>query len=159
MTILVDWEKSADVNKDELIRFSKENKLEDQGAIDEPHGGMTAPRLVELSDGYFGGEITARNIYDDDPLEILDDQLDNGHRALVAVRYTSVDKIVENAPYSGVHFVVICGYEEKDGKRSYYYADPYFGDGGDTLLKVSGEKLENSMEQVDSEPKTLIVLE
>ena len=158
VTILIDWEKQTDTSKDDLIRYSKEHDLEDQGAIDKPHGGMTAPRLIELTDGYYKGEITAKNIYNDKPLQTLDEQIDSGHRALVAVRYTWNDLIVADNPYSGVHFVIVCGYEDEEKGRSYYYADPYYGNGGHSLLKVSANKLENSMKQVNSEPKTLIVL-
>lgn len=155
VAILLDWEKQTDTAKDELITYSKDNDLEDQGAIDQPHGGMTAPRLIELADGFYGGDISLENIYDDDPLHIIDENLEAGHRALVAVRYTN--RIVTDYPYAGVHFVVICGHADTGDGTIYYYADPYYGDGGHSLMEVSAETLERSMEQVDSEPKTLIV--
>lgn len=158
MTILVNWEKQTNTTKDELIKYSKKHDLEDQGAIDEPHGGMTAPKLIELANGYYEGDIVSANIYSDDPLSTIDEKIDSGHRSLVAVRYTKGEIVADTEP-SGVHFVIICGYEDTAKGRVYYYADPYYGDGGHSLLKVSSKTLAKSMKQVKSEPRTLIVLE
>lgn len=59
---------------------------------------------------------------------------------------------------SGTHFVVICGYETINGTLYFYYADPMFGNGGQSLKKVKASTLDTSMKIVTKEPKTLIVL-
>lgn len=153
-TILVNSEKGTSWNKDTLIQYSEKYKLNDQGSL-RNGGGMSAPKILQLINGYSNGKYTAKNIYARNTTEILKKQIDNNHRAIVVVQYSS--EIVMHY-VSATHFVVICGYEYINGQLYFYYADPYYGNGTRSLLKVSAETLNNSMNMVNKEPKAIIVL-
>lgn len=159
-TILMNSEKNMDWNKDDLLVYTENHKLNDQGSLRYGGGGMTANRIVELIDGYSEGQYSVENIYGDKPCDIILKQLKSGHRCLVAVRYVSdiVGWDRYNGRLSGTHFVVVCGYETVDGVTKFIYADPYYGDGGRSLKRVDKDLLTRSMNLVNTEPKTLIVL-
>lgn len=154
VAILVNSEKNQSWSKDSLILFSEKNSLNDQGSL-RGGGGMTAPKLLSLIKMYSGGKYTAKNIYSSNSTSTLKKQIDNGHRAIVVVQYTSTIVTHYN---SGTHFVVICGYEYIDNVLYFYYADPYYGNGGRSLRRVSASVLSKSMGMVVKEPKALIVL-
>ena len=153
-SILINSEKNQSYNKDDLILFSEKNYLNDQGSL-RGGGGMTAPKLLELIKGYSKGKYSARNIYDSNCASVLKKQIDSGHRAIVVVQYTS--SIVTHYS-SGTHYVVVCGYEYINGTLYFYYADPYYGNGGRSLLRVSASILQSSINMVVREPKAIIVL-
>ena len=154
-TMLVNYQLGMNWTKDELITFCEQNKLNDQGSL-ESGGGITAPNLVKLINSYSGETITARNVYGDDSTSILKWLIDNGQRSIVVTSYRSY-KIVTQ-PDSPAHFVVICGYEYIDGELYFYYADPYFGNGGKSLMKVSAKTLATSMNYVTNEPRCIITV-
>ena len=154
VSILINSEKNESYNKDDLILFSEKNALNDQGSL-RTGGGMTAPKLLELIKRYSNGKYSAKNIYGSDCSSILKKQIDGGHRAIVVVQYTS--SIVTHYS-SGTHYVVVCGYEYINGTLYFYYADPYYGNGGRSLLRVSASTLQTSMNMVIKEPKAIIVL-
>lgn len=62
VAILLNSEKNAGWDKDNLITYSEKHKLNDQGSL-RKGGGMTAPKLLELISGYSNKKYTAKNIY------------------------------------------------------------------------------------------------
>ena len=157
VAILVNSEKGISWSKDELIRYSERHCLNDQGSL-RGGGGMTAPRLLELIKDYSGGQYTAKNkysYYSSYPVGGIKNEIDAGHRCLVVVQYTSS---IVTYRGSSTHFVVVCGYEYINGLLYFYYADPYYGNGGASLKRVSAYTLNTSMSIVNIEPRTLIVL-
>ena len=154
VSILVNSEKNELWNKDDLILYSERNWLNDQGSL-RSGGGMTSPKLIQLICNYSRGKYSCRNIYGYNPAAILKRQIDNGHRAIVVVQYTS--QIVTHYA-SGTHFIVICGYEYIGNNLYFYYADPYYGNGGRSLIRVSASLLTTSMNMVTREPRTILVL-
>ncbi|MBR1393247.1 MAG: fibronectin type III domain-containing protein [Ruminococcus sp.] len=163
-TILCNWQVGAGWNKDNLITYTVNHWLCDQGDVRYRGGGMTAPKLITLINGYSGGKYTARNLYGTGiNTQVLKDQIDKGNRCLVVVRYKSFGNIV--ASYSGgTHFVVVCGYEYINGTLYFYYADPFYGSFGSqyssTLCRVSGYTLSTAMEYSRSkEPACIITVQ
>lgn len=154
VAILVNSEKNELWNKDNLILYSERNYLNNQGSL-RSGGGMTAPKLLELIKGFSNSKYTGKNIYSNNCANILKKQIDSNHRAIVVVQYTSTIVTHYN---SGTHFVVVCGYEYINGQLYFYYADPYYGNGGRSLLRISASTLQRSMSMVTREPRTLIVL-
>ncbi len=154
-TILLNSEKKADVQKDELVRTAKRKHLEDQGSVTKNGGGMTSPKLIKLINcfGY-----TAKNLYKSSvkPSKIIKKQIDSGKRCLILVKYSG-----GIMPDSGAaHFVVVCGYKKIGGKLYFYYADPYYNFcGGRSILSVSSSLLNSSISRKFSEPNTILVLE
>jgi len=156
VAMLTTWQAGTVWNKDDLILYSEEHKLNDQGSLRKA-GGMTAPMMLQLISGYSNGEITASNIYGSgNTVDVLKAQIDSGNRAIVVCQYTN--SIVTHYN-SGTHFVVVCGYEEVDGELFFYYADPYYSYGGDTLRMISSKVLAASMDMVKIEPRCIIVLD
>lgn len=153
--ILVNGQKHEKWNKDDLILYTEKMRLNDQGSL-RGGGGVTAPNMLKLINGYSNGKYTAKNIYASDPASILKKQIDSGNRAIVVVQYTSY--IVTHYA-SGTHFVVICGYETIDGRLYFYYADPYYGGGPRSLLRVDAGTLAASMNMVSIEPRCIITLD
>ncbi len=154
VVILLNSEKHTNWNKDSLILFSEFNNLNDQGSL-RKGGGMTDAMLIKLIKMYSGGNYSASNIYDSNSTELLKEQIDNGHRAIVVLQYSG--GIVTHYS-SKTHFVVICGYEYINNELFFYYADPYYGDGGDSIKIAPAALISESMGMVVKEPKTLIVL-
>ena len=155
VAILADWEKGAGWNKDDLIRYSEQNYLNDQGSL-RAGGGMTAPKLLKLISGYSGGTLSASNIYGSgDNTQVLKNLIDSGKRAIIVCQYTSY---VVTHYSSGTHFIVICGYETIDGVLYFYYADPYYAAGGRSLLRVAASTLSASMSMVAREPRCIVVM-
>ena len=154
-TMLVNYQLGMKWTKDELIQFCEQNQLNDQGSLTSG-GGITATNLVKLIESYSGGTISASNIYGDDSAAILKGLIDNGQRSIVVASYRS-GKIVAQ-PDSPAHFVVICGYEYIGGELYFYYADPYFGNGGRSLKRVSAQTLAASMNYVTKEPRCIITV-
>lgn len=156
VAILADWQKGVSWNKDNLILYSEKNYLNDQGSL-RGGGGMTAPMMLKLISGYSGGKLTARNIYGSGKTaQTLKEQIDKGNRSIIVCQYTNT---VVTHYYSGTHFVVVCGYEYINGVLYFYYADPYYGAGGRSLLTVRADTLAASMDMVVREPKCIIVMD
>lgn len=155
--ILVDWEKGEKTDKDELIKFTQEKELADQGSVVSRSGGMTSDKVIELISLFYEGKYNAVNVYNDTPAAKLAELIDTGHRALISVRYTG--KVVEDWPTALVHFVIVCGYEDTEDGRYFYYADPFYGDGGRSLTRSSASLIETSMKNVKDEPQTILILE
>lgn len=157
--ILVNWQLNEDWSKDDLIRFCERNGLNDQGSL-RGGGGMTAPRLIELIDRFSGGVYKATNIYGEggvgNTAGKLKDCIDRSKRALVVVQYTS-QPVTHYS--SGTHFIVVCGYEYIDGALYFYYADPYYGNGNRSLLRIHSSTLAASMDMVAREPRCMIIAE
>ena len=165
--ILVNSEKGTNWSKDDLINYSHNHYLVDQGyngSLLTAGSGMTARKVVNLINGYSGGKYTARNIYSSRPnTQVLKEQIDNGKRAIVVCRYTGFGSIVSSYN-AGTHFVVICGYEYINGVLYFYYADPFYGTVNSqfsaTLLRVGGNTLSNAMEYCwNKEPRCIITLD
>ena len=154
--ILANYQLGMKWTKDELITFCEQNKLNDQGSLTSG-GGITAPNLMKLIESYSGGTVKANNVYGADPTYILKGLIDSGERSIVVSSYRS-GKIVAQ-PDSPAHFVVICGYEYIGGELYFYYADPYFAGGGRSLMRVSAQTLESSMNLVTKEPRCIITVE
>ena len=154
-TILANYQLGMKWTKDELITYCEQNKLNDQGSLTSG-GGITAPNLMKLIESYSGGTVKASNLYGNDPISILKDLIDNAERSIVVSSYRS-GRIVAQ-PDSPAHFVVICGYEYIGGELYFYYADPYFGNGGRSLMRVSAQTLAASMELVTKEPSCIITI-
>ena len=154
-TMLVNYQLGMKWTKDELIQFCEQNHLNDQGSLTSG-GGITATNLVKLIESYSGGTISASNIYGDDSAAILKGLVDNGQRSIVVASYRSGNIVAQ--PDSPAHFVVICGYEYIDGELYFYYADPYFGNGGRSLMRVSAQTLAASMNYVTKEPRCIITV-
>lgn len=152
--ILVNSQLGASWDKDDLIIYSENHSLNDQGSL-RSGGGMTAPNLIRLINQYSVGAYTAKNIYNSNPTDILKKQIDGGNRSIVVVQYTSTIVTHYN---SGTHFVVICGYEYINGSLYFYYADPYYGNGPRSLYRVSASDLEKSMSMVVREPRCIITV-
>lgn len=153
--ILLNSEKKEKLNKDDLIRYTKNKKLNDQGSLTKRVGGMTSPKLIKLIKAY---GYNASNIYDDSvkSSSIIKKQIDSGKRVIALVKYSGGIKRSKGA----AHFVVVCGYKYIDGKLYFYYADPFYTSGeGRSLLKVSASTLNKSMSRKFSEPNTILVLE
>ena len=155
-TILANYQLGTKWTKDELITFCEQNNLNDQGSLTNG-GGITAPNLMKLIESYSGGTVRASNLYGADPTAILKDLIDNAERSIVVSSYRS-GRIVAQKD-SPAHFVVICGYEYIGGELYFYYADPYFGNGGRSLMRVSAQTLAASMELVTKEPRCIITVE
>lgn len=154
-TMLVNSEKGANWDKDDLILYSEKHKLNDQGSL-RTNGGMTAPNLVNLINNYLGGKYNARNIYNYNVAQTLKNQIDNNHRAIVVAQYSSS---IVTYYGSATHFVLITGYEYINGQLYFYYGDPYFGNGYQPLKSVSASTLETSVNMVNIEPRAIIVLD
>ncbi|MCD8095384.1 MAG: C39 family peptidase [Ruminococcus sp.] len=156
IAILVNSEKGESWDKDELIRYSQKHDLDDQGSL-LGGGGMTAPKLLELVEGYSDGKYSAENVYDstDDKIGGIISQLDSSHRVLAVVCYKNRTILRSGGRR---HFIVICGYEAIGSTLYFYYADPYYGNGASGLKAISASLLEASMKNVDDEPRTMIVL-
>ena len=154
-TILANYQLGLKWTKDELITYCEQNKLNDQGSLTSG-GGITAPNLMKLIESYSGATVKASNLYGNDPISILKDLIDNAERSIVVSSYRS-GRIVAQ-PDSPAHFVVICGYEYIGGELYFYYADPYFGNGGRSLMRVSAQTLAASMELVTKEPRCIITI-
>lgn len=154
--ILANYQLGMKWTKDELITFCEQNDLNDQGSLTSG-GGITAPNLMKLIESYSGGTVKANNFYGADPISILKGLIDSGERSIVVSSYRS-GKIVAQ-PDSPAHFVVICGYEYIGGELYFYYADPYFANGGRSLMRVSAQTLESSMNLVTKEPRCIITVE
>lgn len=155
VAILATWQAGTPWNKDELILYAEKNSLNDQGSLRKA-GGMTAPMMLKLISGYSGGKLTALNIYGTgSTADVLKAQIDKGNRSIIVCQYTS--KVVTHYN-SGTHFVVVCGYEYSDGELYFYYADPYYSNGGRSLLMVKASTLAASMDMVKREPRCIIVL-
>ena len=154
-TILANYQLGLKWTKDELITYCEQNKLNDQGSLTSG-GGITAPNLMKLIESYSGGTVSASNLYGNDPISILKDLIDNAERSIVVSSYRS-GRIVAQKD-SPAHFVVICGYEYIGGELYFYYADPYFGNGGRSLMRVSAQTLAASMELVTKEPRCIITI-
>lgn len=158
-TILVNAQKGAGWNKDNLILYSEQHGLNDQGSL-RGGGGMTAPRVVELINWYSNGYYNARNIYDSSKnmATVLKEQIDSGKRALICVRYYSS---ISTSWSAGTHFVVVCGYEYRNGSLYFYYSDPYYTGNYDRgLLLESANVIATSMYRVcTKEPWACIVLD
>ena len=155
-TILANYQLGMKWTKDEMIVFCEQNKLNDQGSLTSG-GGITAPNLVKLIESYSGGTVKASNVYSADPISVLKGLIDSGKRSIVVSSYRS-GKIVAQKD-SPAHFVVICGYEYIGGELYFYYADPYFADGGRSLMRVSADTLAASMNYVTKEPRCIITVE
>lgn len=155
-TILANYQLGMKWTKDEMIVFCEQNKLNDQGSLTSG-GGITAPNLVKLIESYSGGTVKASNVYGADPISVLKGLIDSGKRSIVVSSYRS-GKIVAQ-PDSPAHFVVICGYEYIGGELYFYYADPYFANGGRSLMRVSADTLAASMNYVTKEPRCIITVE
>ena len=154
-TILANYQLGMKWTKDELITYCEQNKLNDQGSLTNG-GGITAPNLMKLIESYSGGTVKASNLYGADPTSILKSLIDSGERSIVVSSYRS-GRIVAQKD-SPAHFVVICGYEYIGGELYFYYADPYFGNGGRSLMRVSAQTLAASMELVTKEPRCIITI-
>ena len=152
--ILTNYQLGTSWAKDDLILYCEKNKLNDQGSL-RAGGGITAPNLIKMIQGYSGGKITASNVYGSDPATILKRLVDKGERSIVVVQYTS--SIVTHYN-SGTHFVVICGYEYIGGALYFYYADPYYSYNGRSLLRVNASTLAASMNMVVREPRCIITV-
>ena len=155
-TILANYQLGMKWTKDELITYCEQKKLNDQGSLTSG-GGITAPNLMKLIESYSGGTVKASNVYGADPTSILKGLIDNGQRSIVVSSYRS-GRIVAQKD-SPAHFVVICGYEYIGGELYFYYADPYFGNGGRSLMRVSAQTLAASMNYVTKEPRCIITVE
>ena len=155
-TILANYQLGMKWTKDEMIVFCEQNKLNDQGSLTSG-GGITAPNLVKLIESYSGGTVKASNVYGADPISVLKGLIDSGKRSIVVSSYRS-GKIVAQ-PDSPAHFVVICGYEYIGGELYFYYADPYFANGGRSLMRVCADTLAASMNYVTKEPRCIITVE
>jgi hypothetical protein len=154
-TILANYQLGMKWTKDEVIVFCEQNDLNDQGSLTSG-GGITAPNLMKLIESYSGGTVKANNFYGADPISILKDLIDNAERSIVVSSYRSGRIVAQkNSP---AHFVVICGYEYIGGELYFYYADPYFGNGGRSLMRVSAQTLAASMNYVTKEPKCIITV-
>lgn len=154
-TILANYQLGMKWTKDELITYCEQNKLNDQGSLTNG-GGITAPNLMKLIESYSGGTVKASDHYGADSAAILKSLIDSGERSIVVSSYRS-GRIVAQ-PDSPAHFVVICGYEYIGGELYFYYADPYFGNGGRSLMRVSAQTLAASMELVTKEPRCIITI-
>lgn len=155
VAILCNWQKNAVWNKDDLIEYSEKHALNDQGSL-RGKGGMTAPKMIKLINGYSDGKFSAKNIYGSGSTSsVLKKQIDSKKRAIVVVQYTSYP-VTHYA--SGTHFLVICGYEYIDGSLYFYYADPYYGGGERSLLRIRSDTLATSMNMVAIEPRCIIVV-
>ena len=152
--ILVNSQKKENWNKDSLILYSENHGLNDQGSL-RYGGGMTAPKLLNLINGFSGGKYKASNIYGSDPVSILKNQIDKGNRAIVNVQYTSY---IVTHYQSGVHFIVICGYEYINGVLYFYYADPFYGNGPRSLGLINAGTLAASLNMIKQEPRCIITL-
>ena len=152
-TILVNGQLGLSWNKDDLLVYCERNRLNDQGSL-RYRGGITAPKLIRAINGFSGGKVKAQNLYGRDPASIVKKQLDSGKRSLVVVRYTSYITVGRG----GTHFVVVCGYEYIGGVLYFYYADPFYGQGGRSLLRVPASTLAYSMNTVCIEPRCIITV-
>ena len=152
-TILVNSQLGLSWNKDDLLVYCERNRLNDQGSL-RYGGGITAPKLIRAINGFSGGKVKAQNLYGRDPASIVKKQLDSGKRSLVVVRYTSYITVGRG----GTHFVVVCGYEYIGGVLYFYYADPFYGQGGRSLLRVPASTLAYSMNTVYIEPRCIITV-
>ena len=153
-TILVNSQLGLNWNKDDLLLHCERNRLNDQGSL-RYGGGITAPRLMTAINGFSKGKVKVQNVYGRDPSTILKKQIDAGNRSIVVVQYTSY--IVTHYS-SGTHFVVICGYEYINGVLYFYYADPFYGQGGRSLLRVRASTLAYSMNMVVIEPRCILTV-
>lgn len=152
-TILVNSQLGLSWNKDDLLVYCERNRLNDQGSL-RYCGGITAPKLIRAINGFSGGKVKAQNLFGRDPASIVKKQLDSGKRSLVVVRYTSYITVGRG----GTHFVVVCGYEYIGGVLYFYYADPFYGQGGRSLLRVPASTLAYSMNTVYIEPRCIITV-
>ena len=152
-TILVNGQLGLSWNKDDLLVYCERNRLNDQGSL-RYRGGITAPKLIRAINGFSGGKVKAQNLYGRDPASIVKKQLDSGKRSLVVVRYTSYITVGRG----GTHFVVVCGYEYIGGVLYFYYADPFYGQGGRSLLRIPASTLAYSMNTVYIEPRCIITV-
>ena len=152
--ILVNWQKGAGWSKDDLIVYAENRGLNDQGSL-RGGGGITAPNLIKLINQFSGGLYNAVNVYGGDTASNLKSKIDSGSRAIVVVQYTSYIVTHYN---SGTHFVVVCGYEYIDGTLYFYYADPYYGNGPRSLLRIDAATLAASMDMVTREPRCIIIV-
>jgi len=155
--ILVDWQKGEKTTKDELIRYAESHGLDNQGKLTSQTGGMSSDKVIELINSFYGGLYKAQNVYNDLPVAKLTDLINNGHIAMISIKYTG--QIVDKAPNALVHFVVVCGYEEFDDGKYFYYVDPFYGNGGRSVFKVKASLIEDSMKNVTNEPATMIIVE
>lgn len=155
--IMVDWEKGEKTTKDELITYTRQHELDNQGSVTSQSGGMTSDKVIELINTFYEGKYVAKNVYNDLPTAKLTELINTGHRALISVRYTG--KVVEDWPTALVHFVIVCAYEDADDGRYFYYADPFYGQGGRSLTRSSASLIETSMKNVKDEPQTIMILE
>ena len=151
--ILVNSQLGLNWDKDQLLLYCERNRLNDQGSL-RYQGGITAPKLIQAINGFSGGKVKAQNVFGSDPASIVKKQLDSGKRSIVVVRYTSYITIGQG----GTHFVVVCGYENIGGVLYFYYADPFYGQGGRSLLRVPASTLAYSMNTVYIEPRCIITV-
>ena len=153
--ILVDYQLGTKWAKDDLIVYCESNKLNDQGNL-RTNGGITAPNLMKLIEGYSGGKVKASNVYSSDTSTKLRGLVDKGERSIVVLFSRNGTIIADSTAQT--HFVVICGYEYIGGALYFYYADPYFGNGGRSLMRVSAQTLAASMNYVTKEPRCIITV-
>lgn len=153
--ILLNSEKNTELHKDDLIKYSKKKKLNDQGPLTKITGGMTSPNLIKLIKAY---GFDSKNIYDryDKASDIIKNQIDSGKRVIALVKYSEGVRKKNGS----AHFIVICGYKYINGKLYFYYANSFYSSGkGASLLKVSAGTLNKSVSSKFSEPNTILVLE
>lgn len=153
--ILLNSEKNTELHKDDLIKYSKKKKLNDQGPLTKITGGMTSPNLIKLIRAY---GFDSKNIYDryDKASDIIKNQIDLGKRVIALVKYSEGVRKKNGS----AHFIVICGYKYINGKLYFYYANSFYSSGkGASLLKVSAGTLNKSVSSKFSEPNTILVLE
>ena len=151
----MDYQLGTKWAKDDLIVYCESNKLNDQGNL-RTNGGITAPNLMKLIEGYSGGKVKASNVYSSDTSTKLRGLVDKGERSIVVLFSRNGTIIADSTAQT--HFVVICGYEYIGGALYFYYADPNYDYGGRSLLRVSAATLAASMNMVAKEPKCIITV-
>lgn len=156
-TIILNYDKGEHYNKDELIRYTEENGLADQGSIMSEEGGMTAPMILKLIESYSQGRYHAKNMYSDKvkPSVMLKEIIDSGKHSILSVRYAYG---VVHHLNSVIHFICPCGYIMQEGQLYFYYADTTLNSDAD-LMMVSASEIDRSVAQVNTEPKCIIVLD
>ena len=153
--ILLNSEKGTELHKDDLIKYSKKKKLNDQGSLTKITGGMTSPNLIKLIRAY---GFDSKYLYDRSAKasNIIKNQIDSGKRVIALVKYSEGVRKKKGS----AHFIVICGYKYINGKLHFYYANSFYSSGGGaSLLKVPAATLNKSASSKFSEPNTILVLE
>lgn len=118
--------------------------------------------LVKLINSYSGGDLIAENI-SGDTVSTLKNNIDEGKRVLISVRYDNGVVDYDYSDYlgrtSGTQYIVVCGYADDDTDgMCFYCCDPFYGQGGRSLCAVSASAIDSSYALVEPGSKAMITL-